>query len=618
MNKNTLLAILLIGGILLGFSLYNSKVAREKQREQFVKDSIAYQEAMRAAAAAPVPVAQDTLASVSTSVPSGAVAGQIYSNEYLNQALQGDVQLYTLENDKIKVVFSNKGGQPYSVQIKGFKTYGGDSLLLFQGDKNNLSFNFFAQQQIDTKDFFFVQDNVEAGRVMRFTLPMAEGAAIEYVYVLEPDSYMLQLNVNLLGMDRLIPKNVTQLDLNWNVDVRHLEKGFDNEKNYSTISYKYPNTTDVEALSLRKASANASVTTRTEWVAFQQQFFSAILYSENNFSAADIQYAFYQPNNADTLLFNCMADLQVPYQGEAKQVIPLQLYYGPNGFYALKAYDRSYEQIIPMGGWIVKWISRFVIIPIFNFLNRFISNYGLIILLMTLIIKLVVMPFTFKSYMSSAKMRVLRPEIDKINAKYPKQEDAMKKQQETMALYKKTGVSMMGGCWPSLLQMPILFAMFRFFPGSIELRQAAFLWADDLSGYDSILDFSFKIPIYGNHISLFALLMALSMFFYSRMNLKQQAQTQTMPGMNGMMLYFMPIMMLCICNNLSAALSYYYLLSNLFTMLQTWLIQQFVDEKKLRAKLLSKAATAAPPQKSKFQQRLEEAQRIQQQQQKRR
>ena len=264
----------------------------------------------------------------------------------------------------------------------------------------------------------------------------------------------------------------------------------------------------------------------------------------------------------------CHAFMQVPYQSEQEQSIRFQFYFGPNGYYDLKEYGRSFEQIIPLGGFLISWINRFLIIPTFNFLNRFIGNFGLIILLMTLFIKLIISPFTFKSYISSAKMRVLKPEIDKINAKYPKKEDAMKKQQETMDLYRKTGVKMMGGCWPMLFQMPILFAMFRFFPGSIELRQQGFLWADDLSGYDSILDLPFKIPLYGDHISLFALLMAISMFLYSRMNMKQQASSQQMPGMQGMMLYFMPLMMLTVANNLSAALSYYYLLSNLTTMLR--------------------------------------------------
>ncbi|MFA5443806.1 MAG: membrane protein insertase YidC [Bacteroidales bacterium] len=619
MNKNTIWAVLLIGALLLGFSLYNNKVAKEQQREQFVRDSIAYSEAVKTAAnkavtdTLPLPAA----AKARDTQPADSGNGYQFSNAYLNQALEGTDSLYVLENDKIRIAFTNRGGQPNSVQIKNFKTYGGDSLELFRGPGNNFSLDLYTGEQINTGEFFFTSRFIEQENMLIFNLHFDEDAYLEYVYTLNEDSYLLDLHINLVGMDRYIPRNVTQIDLSWIVDIRHLEKGFDNEKNNSTMAYKYPNSTEVENMGLRKADGSESISTRLEWVAFQQQFFSAILIADESFNSGDLSFRFYEAENADTLLMNCKAYMQIPYQAVPQQSIPLQFYFGPNGYYSLKAYDRSFEQIIPMGGFLIKWINRFGIIPIFNFLNRFISNFGLIIFLMTILIKLVISPFTLKSHMSSAKMRVLKPEIDKINAKFPKKEDAMKKQQETMALYKKTGVSMMGGCWPMLFQMPILFAMFKFFPGSIELRQEGFLWADDLSGYDSILQLPFNIPLYGDHISLFALLMALSMFFYSKMNMKQQpASSQQMPGMQGMMLYFMPLMMLVVCNNLSAALSYYYLLSNLITMLQTWIIQKFfVDEEKLYRQLKEKAEKApAKPKKSKFQQRLEDMQRQQQQQ----
>ncbi|MDD2329970.1 MAG: membrane protein insertase YidC [Bacteroidales bacterium] len=619
MNKNTIWAVLLIGAILLGFSLYNNRAAKEQQKEQSIRDSVAYSAAMEAAAKQEpedtLPLPADNKPGIPQ--PAGSADGYQFSNAYLNRALEGSDSLYVLENDKIRIAFTNRGGQPYSVQIKNFKTYDGDSLELFRGPTNNFSLDLYTGEQINTGEFFFTTRVIEQENILTFTLHFDQDAYLEYVYVLNEDAYLLNLQINLVGMDRYIPRNVTQMDLNWLVDVRHLEKGFDNEKNYSTIAYKYPNSTEVENMGHRKADGSESITTRLEWVAFQQQFFSAILIADESFNSGDLSFRFYEAENADTLLMNCRAFMQIPYQASPQQSIPLQFYFGPNGYYSLKAYDRSFEQIIPMGGFLIKWINRFGIIPIFNFLNRFISNFGLIIFLMTIIIKLVISPFTFKSHMSSAKMRVLKPEIDKINAKYPKKEDALKKQQETMALYKKTGVSMMGGCWPMLFQMPILFAMFRFFPGSIELRQEGFLWADDLSGYDSILELPFNIPLYGDHISLFALLMALSMFFYSKMNMKQQpATSQQMPGMQGMMLYFMPLMMLVVCNNLSAALSYYYLLSNLITMLQTWIIQKFfVDEEKLYRQLKEKAEKApVTPKKSKFQQRLEQMQRQQQQQ----
>jgi YidC/Oxa1 family membrane protein insertase len=275
----------------------------------------------------------------------------------------------------------------------------------------------------------------------------------------------------------------------------------------------------------------------------------------------------------------------------------------------------KYEKIVPLGGWMVAWFSRLVIIPCFDLLGKFIKNYGLVILLMTILIKLLISPLTMKSYKSSAKMQVLKPEIDKLNAKYPNEKDAMKKQQAMMELYQKAGVSPAGGCLPMLLQMPILFAMFRFFPASIELRQQKFLWADDLSAYDSIIDFGVNVPLLGDHLSLFALLMAATMFFYSKMTSSQMSDDPNMAGMKFMSLYMMPIMMFFICNNLSSALSYYYLLSNIITMGMTWYIRKYVvTEDKVRAEMMVNAHK--PKQKSKWQMRLEEAQRMQEQMQK--
>lgn len=293
------------------------------------------------------------------------------------------------------------------------------------------------------------------------------------------------------------------------------------------------------------------------------------------------------------------------------KVIPFDFYFGPNHYHTLKSYDRKYEKIIPLGGWLVGWISRFIIIPCFDLLGRFISNYGLIILIMTILLKIVISPLTIKSYMSSAKMSALKPEMDKINEKYPKQEDAMKKQQATMELYQRAGVKPLGGCLPMLLQFPILWAMFRFFPASIELRQKSFLWADDLSAYDSIWDFGVNIPLFGDHLSLFALLMAVSMFLYSKMTSSQMSNDPQMASMKFMSVWLMPIMMLFICNNLSSGLSYYYFISNLLTMLQTFIIKKWVVKpEKILAQV--QASKGKPLPKSKWQQRLEEAQKMQQ------
>jgi YidC/Oxa1 family membrane protein insertase len=399
--------------------------------------------------------------------------------------------------------------------------------------------------------------------------------------------------------------------------VPRLEKGYKNEKQYSNLDYYFTGDKKPENMG-RGRDGSERIDTKLKWFAFQQQFFSAIMTAENEFASADLSLKFFSESeykNEDKLMA-CSAKLRSDFQAGSDNVtIPYEFYFGPNDYRTLKSYDQKYEKIIPLGGWMVSWFSRLVIIPCFDLLGRFIHNYGLVILLMTILIKFLISPLTIKSYKSSAKMQVIKPEIDKLNAKYPNEKDAMKKQQAMMELYQKAGISPMGGCLPMLLQMPILFAMFRFFPASIELRQQKFLWADDLSAYDSIWDFGVNVPLLGDHLSLFALLMALTMFFYSKMTASQMSDDPNMAGMKFMSLYLMPIMMFFICNNLSAALSYYYLLSNIITMGMTWYIRKFVvTEEKVRADMMLKASQ--PKKKSKWQQRLEEAQRMQEQMQK--
>ena len=337
-----------------------------------------------------------------------------------------------------------------------------------------------------------------------------------------------------------------------------------------------------------------------------------------DFSSADFDLKFLPEEDESHDLMTCQARMRADFQpGMHETVVPFEFYFGPNHYRTLKSYDKKYEKIIPLGGWLVGWFTKYVIIPIFDLLHRFISNFGLIILLMTIIIKLVVLPFAYKSYSSSAKMQAIKPEIDKLNEKYSKEQDAMKKQQAQMDLYKRAGISPMGGCLPMLLQFPILWAMFRFFPASIELRQQSFLWAEDLSAYDSIVNFGTRIPLLGDHISLFALLMAISMFFYSKLTTASQpgGNDPQMASMRFMSVWMMPIMMYFICNSLSSGLSYYYLLSNLITMLETWIIKKwFVNPEEIQAKL--KASEGKKQPKSKWQQRLEEAQRMQAQMQK--
>ena len=611
MNKNSILGFVIIGVILIAFSWYNSKILDEQGPIQNSIDSTTI-----IASSTDETISKDTLLASGEVKEESAISVSPYKDSLLIKASNEQESYVTLENEKISIVFSNVGAQPHKAIIKGFTTHDKQELVLLRENSGNLSLSIFAGQDIHTDKFAFeLKESGDTSLVYRLYLDSE--SFIQYRYTLPADSYLLSLDVTFMGMKSLVPRNVTSADLSWRLDIPRLEKGYDNEKNYSTILYKFPNVNSVEDLGLRKDTSDEEIRTKVEWIAFQQQFFSAIIVAENSFSNARMSYAFLPEGDSDNTLMRCESYMQLPYSEGDEVSIPLSLYFGPNHFKTLKSYDKGFEKIVPLGGWLIGWINRYVIITVFDFLSKFIGNYGLIILILTILIKLVISPLTFKSYISSAKMRVLKPEIDKISAKYPKTEDAMKKQQETMALYSKTGVSMFGGCLPMLLQFPILFAMFRFFPSSFELRQEGFLWAKDLSTYDSILDFGFTIPLFGDHLSLFALLMALSTFFYSRMNIDQMNSGPQMAGMKYMQLYFMPLFLLFLGNNFSSGLSYYYLLSNLLTMVQTWAIRKFfVDEEKIYAKLKEKAAQ--PKKKSKFQERLDSAYKAQQQQLKKR
>ncbi|HBG23859.1 MAG: hypothetical protein A2X17_05045 [Bacteroidetes bacterium GWF2_41_61] len=615
MNKNSILGFVLIGAILIGFSWYNSKIFKEQERERAKTDSIARVEANRVAQEMAKTTPPLTLDSNSIPVADAITADRtntMYKDTLLSIASIAADERKVLENKFIKVEFSNIGAQPKSVQVKEFKTYDSLDLMLFKEKRSNLSLNLFTNQQLSTSNFGFNLYSFDDTSLV-YRLYIDRESFVEYKYTLPAESYMMDFNIRLVGMNKHIPRNISFLDLEWSIDMPRQEKGYDNEKNYSTIVYKFPNSKSVEDLGLRKDNATEEVRTKVNWFAFQQQFFSAIMVAKDNFNSGLLSYVVYPEGDPDNNLMRCNAIMQVPYVDSPEINIPLEFYYGPNHFKTLKSYDYGFEKIVPLGGWIIGWINRYIVILVFDFLSRFITNFGLIIFLLTILIKIVISPLTLKSYMSSAKMKVLKPEIDKINAKYPKSEDSMKKQQEVMALYSKTGVSMFGGCLPMLLQFPILFAMFRFFPASFELRQESFLWAEDLSAYDSVLSLPFTIPLYGDHVSLFAILMAVSMYFYSRMNIDQMSAGPQMAGMKYMSLYFMPLFLLVLCNNFSSGLSYYYMLSNVITIGQTWLIRKyFVDEAKIYAKLQEKAAT--PKKKSKFQERLDNAYRAQQQQ----
>lgn len=619
-TKNTIIGFTLIGVIMFGFTWYQSRQYQKQMEYQAQLDSIARAEKLEAYALDSLNriASGDTLDNAATTVVlSTKPALKPYKDDNLTKAREAEASVLTLSNDKMEIAFTTKGAQPYSVKLLDYVKYDSSSLYLIPPQASEFNVNVFAGESVDTKEFVFdVAEVSDSSIVMR--LPFAQGGYIQQKYVLSQGSYMVHNELSFVGMDSVIPSRVSSVDLNWKTVVPRLEKGYKNEKQYSKIDYYVPGEKSPEDMGNGK-NESKRLDAKFDWVAFQQQFFSSILTAPEGFESGEFGVEYFPEDDVDRNLMTCSAHARagVDMMKAGDKVIPFDFYFGPNHYHTLKSYDQKYEKIIPLGGWLVGWISRFIIIPCFDLLGRFISNYGLIILIMTILLKIVISPLTIKSYMSSAKMSALKPEMDKINEKYPKQEDAMKKQQATMELYQRAGVKPLGGCLPMLLQFPILWAMFRFFPASIELRQKSFLWADDLSAYDSIWDFGVNIPLFGDHLSLFALLMAVSMFLYSKMTSSQMSNDPQMASMKFMSVWLMPIMMLFICNNLSSGLSYYYFISNLLTMLQTFIIKKWVVKpEKILAQV--QASKGKPLPKSKWQQRLEEAQKMQQAQQKKR
>ena len=513
--------------------------------------------------------------------------------------------LIYLENDKLKISISPLGGRIISAILKDYKTSDSLPLNLLDKDSSNFNLQFFSENKIiNTNELYFVPTDISEKSV-KMKLFANNGEFLEYEYKIH-DDYMIDFNINSMGLNNYIPNNQNSLALQWSINLPRSEKSIDNERMYSTVYYKYlSENDDVDYLS-ETSDDEEELDGKSHWIGFKHQFFSSVLINKNGFNRSAVLKA-KTNENSKNFVRELSADLSLPYNHKNEESIELQFYFGPNNYQALSEYDILLERMIPLGWGIFRWVNKYAIIPMFNWLNKSFTNYGIIILIMTIIIKLVLAPFTLKAYKSQAKMKVLKPEIDKIQEKH-KGKDPMKAQQEVMAFYKKTGVSPLGGCLPMLLQMPILFAMFRFFPACIELRQKSFLWADDLSSYDSIMSLPFEIPFYGDHVSLFTLLMTISTVLYTKMN--SQMSGPQMAQMKWMM-YLMPIMFLGFFNNYASALSYYYFLANMITFSQQFIMRKFfINEAQILTEIESNRKK--PVKKSNFQKRLEEMARRQQ------
>ena len=572
MDKKSIIGIAVVAVLFLGFAYFNSQQQKEYLEQKAAYE--AYVDSVAAAARAAAPVA-DSLTSgngVQAEVAAAEAAAAVRERqvetlgESLTAAREAEAEEFIVENDVMAVLFSTRGGQIKGVTLKDYTQYGprgkrDRKIEMMDPATARFGLSFYLKNglknvPVNTLDYVFTAQPVvgeaDGAKSVVMRLPVAEGAYLEYRYLIydteAPErDYLVDFDVRLVNMAPEMA-NQTQIQIDWANTTFQNEKGFQNENMYTTLSYRFPDETSIEELGMSEGAKSKNISTQVNWVAFKQQFFSSVFIAPDNVSYANLAFDTAAPESS--LLKTFTAQMGVPYTPQTEGY-DFAFYFGPNKYSILKKIgepggaDIYLERLVPLGWGIFGWVNRWCVIPVFDFLRNYIGSFGIIIFILVLLVKLVISPLTYKSYVSMAKMRLVKPQIDELAKKYPKPEDAMKKQQATMELYKKAGINPMGGCIPMLIQMPILIAMFSFFPASIELREQPFLWADDLSSYDSIVNLPFSIPFYGDHVSLFALLMAVSLFGYSWFNYQQTASSQPqMAGMKFMMVYMMPIMML--------------------------------------------------------------------------
>ena len=633
MDKNTIIGFLLIATIIIGFSLFNRPSEEEIARQRRYNDSVTL-------------VQQERIKAENALREANAVLSATQLQEFTDEELQarmsdafgyfsvsatGENEFFTLENEHLRVVLGSKGGRIYSAELKNYRTHDSLPLFLFAGEESMMNFTLITSNNriVNTKDMYFtpvskIRTDEAGNQTFILRLNTTEDAYIDFAYTLPADDYMLNFGIMPKNISRVMPAGVNTLEMQWASKLRQQEKGRKFEDRYATLNYRFAADTDIEKLSESKNDSRR-LNNRIKWIAFKDQFFSTILIADDAIINANLSSRVESENSA--YLKSYSADMLVPFDALGGEPTNFRMYLGPNHYKTLASYDKGensdeklyLQKIIQLGWGVFGWVNRFFIIPMFNFFSGFVGSIGIVILLMTLVVKLVLFPMTYKSYMSSAKMRVLKPEIDEINARIPA-DRAAERQQATMKLYSKVGVSPMSGCLPMVLQMPILIAMFSFFPAAIELRQASFLWAKDLSTYDAIISWNATIPIissvFGNHISLFCLLMTITTFFSNKLNTATQAAMAGGDQMKMMqwMMNLMPIMFFFIFNNYASGLTYYYFLSTLITVAQTYVIRTTVNEEKLLKELHAKgnAKKDNPKKRSGFMERLEKMQREQQ------
>lgn len=618
MDRNSTIGLVLISLILIGYFFYNAEKAKnlaDKNPTELVSDTLRGNP-------------DNTPKETELSAPNGSADAETLNNIADDSTRQVELQKrfgsfatassgedkeFVLENDEIKVTFSSKGGAIKQAELKNYQTYDSLPLLLFseQGSQQSISFPTLSGN-VTTSELYFSSAGAvatDSGQTIKLVLPADNGGQLVYTYSLNNKGYKLDFNVDLSGLKEVIPPNVWDMNMVWSNKLSHKEKDKEFEDRYTALYFKYDKD-DVDNLS-ESSSEEESPTGALDWISFKQQFFNTTLIAKGDLKFKNAKLNSAQMAEDEDYLKTMQASVILPYAQSGKQSYDMQWYLGPNHYQTLKKMNIDLQEIINLG-W-VAFISKWLIIPVFNFLEQYIPNYGWIILILTVMIKLLLLPFSYKSYISTAKMRLLKPELDELKEKL--KDDQSKFAAEQMKLYSKAGVNPLGGCLPSVLPMPILFAMYYFFPSSIELRQESFLWATDLSTYDSILSIP-NIPFYGDHVSLFTLLMAVSSIAYAVINSQMTGQQD---GPMKYMPYIFPIMLLGIFNSFPAALTYYYLLQNLLSIAQQYIIKGFfVDEDKLHKQIQENKKKPAKKGGGGFTDRLkkamEEQQKIAQQQ----
>ena len=634
MDKNTVIGLLLIFALFLGFSFYQTnqvKKQRAAQEAQMLEEM--EKETAESAQTLSLDAQSDTAQTATTPANTTLTPAQKFSNAQVDD--QGD---YMVETAKAYYHFSKKGGYLKQIELKDVYRYTPkdaekEPLVIYEGGSNHMGMKLMLRDQteISTADCYFVANADElvvdekhnklslrlypnAGTDSNQCQVLDQKSYIEFLYTFSNDDYKFDYEINMVNMEPYLYPNRRSFTLQWDAQPKNVEKNYDYEKNITSIYYM-DNSDEVDNLDERKPEKK-DFTSPLKWVSFKQQFFTTCLVTKDApFTSGTLEVKVPEKSE-NKILKDCSADLDFEMADLNKGHFNMYMFVGPNQYRLLKEYDNKLERQVPLGWgfFLLHWINRFIIIPVFNWLEAYGLSYGLIILILTIFIKIIVLPVSYKTYMSSAKMRALKPEIEALNEKYPKDEDMMKKQQATMSLYRSAGVKPAGGCLPMLLQMPILIAMYRFFPSAYELRQQSFLWAEDLSTYDSIWDFGHRVPLLGDHLSLFTILMTIATIIYTWLNQKLMAPTQgnkDQQRMMNIMMYMMPIMFLFMFNNFASALTYYYLLFNIFTFLQMWIFRMAIDEDKLRAQMQENMKK--PVKKSKWQLKMEELQKQQQQ-----